>query len=172
MATIWWHSGRCGVRRRALPGVLAAMLVASATPAAAAADRHAGYYYPTPATTEVYQARALTLADAKREVRLGFVIGMTQQMLGRPYPPQFAIFAKGDGAQKLIIIGWRDGYLNTRFRARALFAMLTSAARSTQFLTELGVAEYFTFFDLAKLLGFTQITISDGNSFAHQVIIK
>ena len=37
---------------------------------------------------------------------------------------------------------------------------------------ELGVQEWFTFFDLAKMLGFKQITISDGRDFAHQVIME
>ncbi len=164
-----------GVRRLAslgaLSGLAVAMCVALATPARAG-DRHAGYYYPPPATTEIYNARSLTLPDASRETRLGFVIGMTQQMLSQAYPPQFSVFAKGEEAQKLIIVGLNDGYLDTLFRARAVLAMLTSVARATRFMTELGVAEFFTFFDLVKLLGFTQITISDGDTFAHQIILK
>jgi hypothetical protein len=170
------HAAGPGRRRGGLHEIAAVSLaVALCTAVAAtawASDRHAGYYYPTPATTEIYNARSLTLPDASREARLGFVIGMTQKMLGQAYPPQFAIFAKGDQGEKLIIIGLRDGYLNTLYRARAILAMLTSVARSTQFLTELGVAEFFTFLDLAKLMGFSQITISDGDSFAHQIIIK
>ena len=86
---------------------------------------------------------------------------MTQQMMAQAYPPQFAIFAKGDDAEKLIIVGLNDGYLNTLYRARAILAMLTSVARATRFMTDLGVADFFTFFDLAKLLGFKKITISD-----------
>jgi hypothetical protein len=34
------------------------------------------------------------------------------------------------------------------------------------------VAEVFTFFDLLKILGFDQITISDGDGFAHQVLLE
>ncbi len=154
-----------------LRGMSGAMVLTAVLPAAAA-DRHAGYYYPPPANTEVYTARALTMTDANRELRLAFVVGLTKLMLSLPYAPQFVIFAKGDEAQKLIIIGLRDGHLNTLFRARAVLALLTSVARSMPFLNDLGVAEFFTFFDLAKLLGFTQITISDGDAFAHQVIIE
>ena len=50
--------------------------------------------------------------------------------------------------------------------------MLTSVARSSRFITEHGLQDFVTFFDLAKLLGFSQITISDGDAFAHQVIIE
>ena len=162
--------------RRAAPVFAAALMVAvscfAAVAAAHAQDRHIGYYYPEPASTETYTARALSLPDASRESRLGFVVGMTQQMMSRSYPPPFAIFAKGDHAEKLIIVGLNDGYLNTLYRARAILAMLTSVARATRFLTELGVADFFTFFDLAKLLGFKKITISDGDTFAHQILIE
>ena len=172
MVAILSRAARRGRPCRALLVAAAVTIAAAAAPPAAAGDRHAGYYYPPPATTEVYTARALTMADATRKVRLGFVVGMTRQMLNRPYAPQFVIFAKGEDAEKLIIVSLREGYMNTLFRARALLAMLTSAARSSRTLSELGVADFFTFFDLAKLLGFTQITISDGDAFAHQVIIE
>lgn len=158
-------------RRRAFLAFTTVFAAVIAAPAAAG-DRHAEYYYPAPATSEVYTARALTLADSDRDRRLGFVVGMTQQMLVQAYPPQFVMFAKGEEAEKLIIVGLYDGYLDTIYRARALFAMLTSVARSTRFLNELGVAGFFTFFDLAKLLGFTQITITDGDAFAHRVVIE
>lgn len=170
------HAAGPGGRRRIFCNfagmVLALGLCAALATSARAHDRHAGYYYPKPATTEIYEARSVTLPDASREARLGFVVGMTQKMLGGAYAPQFAIFAKGDEAQKMIVIGLRDGYLNSLYRARAILAMLTSVARSTRFFNELGVAEIFTFLDLVKLLGFAQITISDGDTFAHQIIIK
>ena len=168
MVRIGEPAGGRAPRRAALAG--AALLLGAS--AAAAADRHVGYYYPPPATTETYTARTVTLPDAIRETRLGFVIGITQQTMGRPYPPRFVVFAKGDGAQKLIIVALEDDVLDTVYRARALFAMLTSIARTTPFLQELGLADFLTFFDLAKLLGFTQITISDGDAFAHQILLE
>lgn len=156
---------------RVAPALLAALVLLSAAPARAG-DRHAGYYYPPPQSTETYKARALTLHDASRQMRLNFIVGVTQQMMRNPYPPQFVMFAKGIDAEKLIVVALGDDYIDTLFRARALFAMLTSVARSTDFFKELGVAELFTFFDLAKLLGFKQITVSDGESFSHQVLIE
>ncbi len=158
------------VARAAAMGVV--MSLASGLAQAQAQDRHAGYYYPPPESVETYVSRALTLEEAGRNTRLGFVVGITQQMMSRPYAPSFAIFAKGDQAEKLIIVSLREGNLNTIYRARALFAMLTSIARTTRFLSDLGVADFFTFFDLAKLLGFTRITISDGANFAHQIVIR
>ena len=36
-------------------------------------DRHAGYYYPAPDTSETYVARAPTMPNAGRDMRIGFV---------------------------------------------------------------------------------------------------
>ena len=54
----------------------------------------------------------------------------------------------------------------------ALLALLTAVARATPLFAQLGGEESFTFFDLLKILGFTQLTISDGETFAHQVTIE
>jgi len=151
---------------------LAVVLALAAAPAGADEEHHVGTYYPQPQTVETYEARATTLPDASRSRRLAFVTVLTNQMLSNPYPPQFAIFAKGTNAEKLIIVGLYDNAYNTIYRARALFAMLTAVARMTKLFQEYKVEELFTFFDLCKLLGFEQITITDGRDFAHQVIIK
>ncbi|MDA0368327.1 MAG: molybdopterin-guanine dinucleotide biosynthesis protein A [Proteobacteria bacterium] len=135
-------------------------------------DRHEGYYYPEPKSQETYVARAVTLPQASRQSRIGFVTGMTAQQLRAPYPPQFAIFAKGDGAQKLIIVGLNESAVGTVYRARALLAQLTAQVRTTQFFQEMGVTDFFTFFDMAKMMGFEQITVSDGDTFSHQVLIR
>ena len=139
---------------------------------AQAADRHIGYYYPEPQTQEVYKARAQTLPEANRTLRIGFVTGTMQQQFTLPYPPQVAVFAKGARAEKLIVIGLVDGRVDTLFRARAIFANMTAAARQLPAFAQMGVQDTFTFFDLAKLLGFEKITISNGRDFAHQVLIE
>ena len=143
----------------------------AATPSHAA-DRHAGYYYPTPGAIETYKARTITTADADRKMRLGFIVGITRNTLSMPYAPRFVIFAKGEEAEKMIIVALEDDYIDTLYRARALLAQLTAIARTTPLLQELGLADFLTFFDLVKLLGFSQITISDGDRFAHQIMLK
>lgn len=159
-------------------GVLlrAAMLVAVLLfPLAAAAqsdDRHEDYYYPSPVTSETYVARAQVMAEAVRATRLGFVTGLTQQLLSRPYPVGYVIFAKGAEAQKMIIVAQGANGFQTLFQARALLAELTAVARSTTLLQELAVEDIFTFFDLARLLGFEQITISNGIDFSHQIELE
>ncbi len=82
------------------------------------------------------------------------------------------MFAKGDDADKLIIVGLIDGQMNTIYRARALFATLTAVSRLTPFFRDNAPAVEATFFDLLKLLGFKQLTITDGVAFTHQVLIE
>ncbi len=144
---------------------------------AAAGDRHAGYYYPEPTTREVYGARTEALPEADRRMRIGFVTGIANQIANQPYPPQAAMFAKGSEARKLIIVALVDGRIDTVYRARAVLANMTAAARLLPAFQSIGaptdgVQTNLTFFDLAKMLGFKQITITNGRDFAHQLIIK
>ena len=135
-------------------------------------DRHAGYYYPEPQSSEVYEARVPTLPGSDRVRRIGFVTVMTNEMLKNPYPPQFAIYAKGADAEKMIITALNENTYDTLYRARGLFAMMTAVARGTQLFRDDPEADRYTFFDLAHLLGFEQITFTDGASFAHRIELR
>ncbi len=169
------------IRYRALAGLaVAALILWGVSPAQVQAqaqvqapkDRHAGYYYPPPTSVEVYKARARILEEANRRRRIGFVIAAVGSMRERPYPPTFAIFPKGSEAQKLIIVSNQTGRLDTVYRVRALLATLTSVARTTPIFEEFAVQEIFTFLDLLKMLGFTQVTVSDGDTFTHQIKLE
>ncbi|MGH7864853.1 MAG: molybdopterin-guanine dinucleotide biosynthesis protein A [Candidatus Binataceae bacterium] len=134
-------------------------------------DLHEGYYYPKPQSVELYPARVHALPESDRIRRQSFVIGLTKQLVAGQYAPSYAIFAKGDASDKLIIVALMDGHLNTIYRARALLATFTSVARATAFFQQNTQPDEATFLDLLKLLGFRQVTISDGRAFAHQIII-
>jgi hypothetical protein len=139
---------------------------------AATDDNHAEYYYPAPQTTETYEARVQTLQESDRSRRIGFVTGLTKQLLSQRFDPGYAIFAKGDDAEKLIIVALEAGHFDTIYRARALLANLTAISRMTPFFQQYTLADQATFLDLLKLLGFKQVTVSDGDKFAHQIEIK
>jgi hypothetical protein len=159
-------------------GIVAATALLMAVPLSAPGaqevpdDRHAGYYYPAPQSTETYTARVVTLPDSDRVRRLGFVTGLTQQLLTLPYQPDYAVYAKGADAEKMIIIALQDDRYDTLYRMRALLAMLTAQSRLSKFFQENTLAEHATFFDLLKMLGFEQLTVSDGDEFAHQITIE
>jgi hypothetical protein len=147
-------------------------LFAAAPPAALAeSDRHEGYYYSGKVTTEVYVARSRTLLESDKTKRLQFVTALTNKMLQGPYAPPFIMFAKGAESEKLIIVGMGD-YMGTIYQARAVLAMLSALARTTPLFREYKVETIFTFFDLANMMGFEQVTITDGKTFAHQIQFK
>ena len=149
------------------------MLVALLVAPTSADDRHAGYYYPPPdLEPEVYEARATTMLDASRPTRIGFVTAISTQNRSLPYPPPAVMFAKGTEAEKLIIVALQDGRIDTIYRARALFADMTAQARILPIFKEMAVQDTYTFFDLLKMLGFVQVTISNGREFTHQVLIR
>src|ERR1700687_2527375 len=125
-----------------------------------------------PAFAEDTQARVATLPDSDRSRRIGFVTGLAKEIASKPYAAGYLIFAKGDEADKMIIVGMSDGELSTIYRARALLATLTASARTTQFFQQNSIAEYATFLDFLKLLGFKQLTITDGVAFTHQIKIE
>lgn len=149
--------------------VLCGLALLALSGGAEAADRHAGYYYPTPQQIEVYKARTPILADANPIRRIAFVTAITHAKLKRPYPPSTVYFAKGQRAQKLIIVSLKDGQLDTVYRVRAFLASLTAIARTTPAFSKARVTDNLTFFDLVRMLGFEQITISDGQTYTHQV---
>ena len=149
-----------------------AAMAAAVAEAPAKQDRQSGYYYPPLTSRETYTARAQTLKGASRNTRLGFVTALTKQQLGRHYAPNTAIFAKGEEAEKLIIVALETGVISTLYQGRALLAQLTAMSRLSPLFSELGVQGYFTFFDLAKLLGFKTITLSDGAAWSHQIVIQ
>ncbi|MSO93387.1 MAG: hypothetical protein EXQ86_08315 [Rhodospirillales bacterium] len=107
-----------------------------------------------------------------RRARIAFVVSVVEQMNEKPYPPGLSFFAKGEDAEKLIMVSNFEGRLNTVFRARALLASLTSVARTTPIFVQNKVEDILTFLDLLKMLGFNLVTISDGELFAHQIKIQ
>jgi hypothetical protein len=151
---------------------LAAALLAMAVGTARAEDRHAGYYYPKPATTEEYVARAKALAVYDRKARIEFTSQLMLQVLGKPYPPQFVLYAKGEQAEKAILVAVSGDFAGTLYRMRGFLALMTTLSRQTELFKEFKVDDLFTFFDQLRMLGFEQLTVSDGKDFAHQITFK
>ena len=145
---------------------------AASAPAPAAEDKYVGYYYPKPTTTESYTSPMQTIAGAERAQRVQFVTVVSQGTIQSAYRVPYAVFVKGEKAEKLIIVGRQPGEMSSVFRSRAILANMTTMSRLSPFFQERTVAEDANFFDLLKLLGFTQLTVTDGDKLAYQVSIK
>ncbi len=150
--------------------IAVSLAVASFGGAAWAAGRDS-YYYPPVNSEEVF-ARDLALAPIpRRAVRVGLITRITRTQLAAPESPRFVIFAKGDEAQHMIIVALDDQVFKTIYRARAVLAQLTSNARGADlFINE--IEDQATWFDLANLLGFEDLVISDGETWSHRVIFE
>ena len=72
----------------------------------------------------------------------------------------------------MIITAIDDGPFDTIYRARAVLADLTAMSRTLPIFQEYGVEDWFTFLDLLKMMGFVQLTVTDGRDFAHQFVIE
>ncbi|NJM53541.1 MAG: hypothetical protein HC846_09230 [Blastocatellia bacterium] len=93
--------------------------------------------------------------------RIGFITIIVTKQLAASYPPPYTMFVKGATGEKLIIIGMGD-YVANIYQARALLAQLTAQARSTEVFKEVDPEHRLTFLDLLRMLGFEQVTVSDG----------
>ncbi len=140
--------------------------------AAFAEDPREGYYYPPITSEEVFVRSINAPPPASRPIRVGFVTEITKAQLAAPESPRFVIFSKGAEAQHLIIVGLDDDVFKTLYRARAVMAQLTSNARGTAFFRKNNLDVVATWYDLAKMLGFEDIVISDGQNWSHRVSLN
>jgi len=140
--------------------------------AAIAQDSHAGHYYPEPQSVELYNSPFPLLPSAGTRTRVGFTVGLNARQLKRGYAPTYHLFAKGNDAEKLIIVATGDGRYDTLYRMRGLLAAMTAEARLSPLFQQLSQPENINFFDLVKMTGFKQITVSDGRSFAHRIDLR
>jgi hypothetical protein len=135
-------------------------------------DRYIGYYYPKPTSIENYTSSMQVIDGAERPQRVQFVTVVSQGTIQSAYRVPYAVFVKGEKADKMIIVGLQPGELSTVYRMRAILANMTTMSRLSPFFQERTIAEDANFFDLLKLLGFRQLTITDGDKITHQVNIK
>ena len=156
----------------ALPAQAQPAKPAPAAAAPAVEDKYVGYYYPKPTTVENYTSPMQTIQGAERAQRVQFVTVVSQGTIQSAYRVPYSVFVKGDKAEKMIIVGLQPGELASIYRIRAILANMTTMSRLSPFFQERTVAEDANFFDLLKLLGFTQLTVTDGDKLAYQVSIK
>ena len=152
--------------------VIAAVLVAAIAGTGALAQDREGYYYPPIGSEEDFRRDMVEGPPASRELRVRFITQITKAQLAAPDNPRFVIFAKGGEAEHMIIVALDDEIFRTLYRARAVLAQLTANARGTEAFVDAGLDTEATWFDLAKLLGFEDVVVSDGESWAHRVVLR
>ena len=152
--------------------LLALILTLAAAAPAAAQDRYIGYYYPEITSEEAFDREIRSSAGSNKAVRLDFLTSMTNAQLTSPESPRYVFFAKGRGAETLILVALDDDIFKTLFRARAVMAQMTSRLRDTPLFVSQDLQFVATFYDLLQILGFETLVISDGERWAHKVTFK
>lgn len=160
--------------RFVFPLVAALAFAGLSLPAAAGADDDSreDYYYPPVTSEEEFKRDLGTGPPTDRAVRVAFINEVTRAQFDAPSKPRLAIFAKGAEADHMIITALDDQIFKSLFRARAVLAQMTASARQTDFFVKTGINLHATWFDLAKLLGFVDIVITDGEGWAHRVVLE
>ena len=95
-----------------------------------ASDRHSGYYYPIPKNIENYKSRVRVSVKTDRSVRLKTLEKLRKNFRDRLFPSQFLLHVKGKLSDKIIFIGIDKGFLNTKFRVRALLESMNVSVRN------------------------------------------
>ena len=151
--------------------ILTFILCLAALPVAAE-DKYEGYYYPPVTSTEVFDRVVRAPGVATKEVRIDFLTQLTKAQLAAPSAPQYAFFAKGAGASKLIVVGLEDDTFKTLYRARGVMAQMTANVRSSPIFRGQNLQFLATFYDLLQILEFDSLVLTDGESWAHRVDFK
>ena len=147
------------------------LVMLMATPLTAQ-PRHEGYYYPAVTSTEVFDRVLEITPPANRDIRIEFATMLTISQREVPYAPRYSAFAKGADADSLIIVALDDDVFRTLYRARAVMARVTSNIRATEFFMAQGLQFSGTFYDMLQILQFNSLTLTDGESWTHQVQFK
>jgi len=155
-----------------LRALLVILMLSGTGFSAYAEDRRVNYYYPPVGTEELFDRSIGSAPPAIAAVRTAFLTQFTKEQLASPTKPRISIFAKGSDAQHMIIVALDDEVFRTLFRARAVLAQMTSHARTTPFFKKNGIQFNATWFDLAKILGFVDIVITDGDTWSHKIVIE
>ncbi|MDF2233280.1 hypothetical protein P2H44_12025 [Albimonas sp. CAU 1670] len=149
-----------------------ALALAPGVASPAAADSQEGYYYPPVTSEEEFDREMIDGPTADPLTRETFVTMITTAQLAAPENPRFAIFAKGDGSRRLIMVGLDDGSFKTLYRARAILAQMTYSLRNSPFFKDQGIEATATLFDVLQLMDFESLTITDGETWSHRVYFK
>lgn len=164
---------RTASRAAARPVLLAAAALALlASAPAVRADQQEGYYYPAVTSEEEFDRKMISGPKSDPLTRETFVTMVNTAQLAAPENPRFAMFAKGDGSRRLIMVGLDDESFKTLFRARAVLAQMTYSLRNSPFFKDQGIEATATLFDVLQLLDFESLTLSDGETWTHRIYFK
>lgn len=146
--------------------------VAGSVAAASDETTGAGLYYPPASSVETPDILLQQLPGVGPQQRQSFVdqVNLAVGTPGRSVP----IVAQAVGANRetlvLLYVGGEGAM--TPYLARGVLARLTAVTRSAPAIQAMGLSSEFDAYNMAAVLGFGRIVVTDGRAFAHQANLR
>lgn len=128
----------------------------------------AGTYYPAVTSRDAPDIRFVRMAGVGPQQREFFVdqINIAAVTPGRTM--SIVAQAIGEDRDTLVILYLGDEGEMTPYLARGLLARMTSVTRSAPAIAGMGLSSEFDIYNMAAVLGFRRIIVTDGRDFSHQ----
>jgi hypothetical protein len=141
-------------------------------PLAVNQEAGAGVYFPTPTSAETREPEFRSGIDPGPERRQFFTdqVNLAAATSARQAP--IVVQAVGEERRTLVFTVLETTSEPTPYLARALLARATSIIRFAPAIAEMGISQDFDVYNMASLLGFTSIVVTDGRDFAHEIRIQ
>jgi hypothetical protein len=132
------------------------------------ANSGAGTYYPAVTSRDAPDVRFVRMAGVGPQQRQFFVdqINLAAVTPGRT----MAIVAQatGEDSDTLVLLYLGGEGAMTPYLARGLLARMTSITRAAPAIAEMGLSSEFDIYNMAAVLGFRRIIVTDGRDFSHE----
>lgn len=125
-----------------------------------------GWFYPPVKATEVRPVRFGMMSGAGPAQRQYFTDRVNMETSGRGLTAPLVVQSVGEEHDVLVLMvsGFHEPL--TPYISRGLLARMTSVVRFTPTITEMGLSQELDVYDVASVLGFKQIVVTDGRSAA------
>lgn len=131
-------------------------------------DTGEGVYYPKVTISEQPEIRFGPILGAGPQERQFFVDQINRAATTSERDIALVVQAVGSGNQTLLFMPLgRDG-TPTPYIAKAMLARMTSVLRFAPAITEMGISQEMDIYNMAAILGFERVVVTDGRAFSYQ----
>lgn len=131
-----------------------------------------GRYYPPASSVETPNILFERMEGVGPQQRQSFAdqINLAASAPGRTVP--IVVQAVGADKQTLVFLYIGAEGPMTPYLARGILARLTSITRAAPAIAEMGLSSEFDVYNMAAVLGFSRVIVTDGRDFAHQANLR
>ena len=127
----------------------------------------AGQFFPPVTTMVARPVRFGAMNGASPEQRQYFTDRVNMETSGRGLTAPIAVQSTGDDQDVLVVMVSGFNEPLTPYISRGLLARMTSIIRFAPTITEMGLSQELDVYDVAAVLGFTQIVVTDGREVSY-----